>query len=61
MKLPLIWPLPPMIGSRMTGAVKTLPSSTIAKGRPTLSRVISANCRAPSESKVNETIGSLVR
>ncbi len=31
-KLPLIWPAPPVIGSRITGALNTLPSSTIANG-----------------------------
>ena len=31
-KLPLICPWPPMIGSRMTGALITLPSSTMANG-----------------------------
>ena len=36
-KLPEIWPEPPRIGSRMTGADITLSSSTMANGRPTLS------------------------
>jgi len=46
-KLPLIWPLPPVIASRMTGAVITLPSSTTAKAWPTLARLTSAKrwCR----------------
>lgn len=58
---PLIWPEPPVIGSRMTGADNTLPSSTMAKGRPTFRLVISANWRAPALSNRNETIGSCVR
>ena len=37
-----------MIGSRMTGALITLPSSTMAKGRPTFALVISAKRRAPA-------------
>ncbi len=31
-KLPLIWPRPPVIGSRITGALITLSSSTMANG-----------------------------
>ena len=38
-KLPLIWPEPPRIGSRITGAEITLSSSTMANGRPTWSLV----------------------
>ena len=34
-KLPLIWPDPPRIGSRITGAEITLSSSTMANGRLT--------------------------
>ena len=56
-KLPLIWPRPPMIGSLMTGAEITLSSSTIAKGRPTLSRVMEAKRSAPTPSKRKETTG----
>ena len=60
-KLPEIWPEPPRIGSRMTGADITLLSSTIANGRPTFSWVAWANLRAPLVLKRNDTIGSLVR
>ncbi len=60
-KLPEIWPEPPMMGSRMTGAEITSLSSTMAKGRPTFSWVACAKRRAPAELKRNDTIGSLVR
>ncbi len=33
-KLPLIWPRPPVIGSRITGALITFSSSTMAKRLP---------------------------
>jgi hypothetical protein len=56
-KLPLIWPAPPVIGSRMTGALRTLPSSTIAKGLPTFACVIAAKVLAPALSSRNDTIG----
>ena len=46
-KLPEMMPLPPMIGSRITGALITLLSSTMANGLPTFSRVASAKRRAP--------------
>ena len=59
-KLPEIWPLPPRIGSRMTGAEMTSSSSTIANGRPTFSCVTCANLRAPEVLNLNDTIGSLV-
>src|SRR5205823_6124186 len=39
-KLPEMMPLPPRIGSRMTGALITLLSSTMAKGLPIFSRVV---------------------
>ena len=51
-KLPLMIPDPPRIGSRMTGALITLLSSTITNRRPTFSRVASPKRRAPTESKV---------
>ncbi len=38
-KLPEIWPEPPVIGSRMTGAEITSLSSTMANGSPTFSDV----------------------
>ena len=60
-KLPEIWPDPPRIGSRMTGAEITSLSSTMANGRPTFSCVTCANLRAPDELKRKVTIGSLVR
>ena len=50
-KLPVICPLPPTMGSRITGALMTRPSSTMAKGLPTFSVVTSPNLRAPVESK----------
>ena len=56
-KRPVIWPEPPRIGSRMTGALTTLPSSTIANGRLTLAWVVSPNRLAPAESKRNVTDG----
>ena len=59
-KMPLIWPRPPVIGSRITGAVITLSSSTMAKRWLTLARVISAKRRAPMELKVKLTTHSPV-
>ena len=50
-KLPLICPVPPRIGSRMTGAEITLSSSTMAKGRPTFSWVTLPKRLAPAASK----------
>ena len=44
----------------MTGALMTLLSSTMAKGLPTFSRVASAKRRAPTESNLKLTTGSLV-
>src|SRR5712671_5728068 len=58
-KLPEMMPLPPRIGSRMTGALITLLSRTIAKGFPTFSRVASPNFLAPTESNLKLTTGSL--
>ncbi len=49
-----------MIGSRITGALNTLPSSTMANGLPTLARVMSPNCRAPRLSKRNVITGWFV-
>ncbi len=60
-KLPEICPWPPVIGSRITGAEITLPSSTMAKGCPTFSVVASANLREPELLNLKFTIGSLVR
>ena len=60
-KSPEICPVPPRIGSWMTGAEMTLPSSTMANGRPTFSDVTSPNRRAPEELNRKVTIGSLVR
>ncbi len=56
-KLPLICPVPPVIGSWMTGALSTLRSSTMANGSPTCARVSSAKRLAPTLSKRNVTIG----
>src|SRR5215470_12984792 len=47
-KEPEICPVPPRIGSRITGADKTSLSSTIAKGLPTFSCVAWPKRRAPS-------------
>ncbi len=60
-KLPEICPLPPRIGSRITGAEITLLSSTIAKGLPTFFCVACPKRWAPFVSNRKETIGSLVR
>ena len=49
---------PPRIGSRMTGALITLSSSTMANGLPTFSRVTSPKRRAPTESNRKLTTGS---
>ena len=46
-KLPLIWPEPPVIGCWMTGAVITWLSSTMAKRLPTFFEVISPKVMAP--------------
>ena len=53
----MICPLPPRMGSRMTGALTTLPSSTIANGRLTLAWVVSPKRLAPAESKRKVTDG----
>ena len=60
MKLPVIWPVPPVIGERMTGAEMTLPSSTMAKGRPTFSVVTCPNFWPPRRLKRKVTSGSPV-
>ena len=59
-KLPLIWPRPPVIASRITGALITLSSSTMAKRLPTLRLLTSAKRRVPTESKVKFTTHSPV-
>ena len=61
LKLPLIWPRPFGMTSRMFGAVMTFSSRTMAKGRPTLARVTSAKRRVPMESKVKFTTHSPFR
>ena len=53
-KLPEIWPEPPVIGSRITGAEITLLSSTIANGWPTFSGVACANLREPAVLNLND-------
>ena len=60
LKLPVIWPVPPVIGERMTGAEITLPSSTMAKGRPTFSDVTWPNLCPPRRLKRKLTSGSPV-
>ena len=47
--MPEIWPEPPVMGSRMTGASMILPSRMMAKSLPTLAVVTSPNSRAPTE------------
>ena len=56
-KDPAISPRPPGIGPLITGAVITSSSSTIASTRPTLSRVMVANCFAPILSNLKVTTG----
>ena len=60
-KLPVIWPEPPVIGPRMRGAEMTLPSSTMANGRPTLSEVTWPKRWPPRRLKRKLTSGSPVR
>ena len=59
-KLPDIWPLPPVIGSRICGAEITLSSRMIANRRPTFCCVAWPKRCAPLLSKRKETTGSLV-
>src|SRR3954447_22593141 len=59
-KLPEIWPEPPVMGSRITGAEITLPSSTMANGFAIFSWVMWAKRRVPRPLKGNEPIGSFV-
>ncbi len=56
-KFPLIWPEPPQMASRMTGALITLPSKTMANSFPTLVFVASQKRLPPIESKVKATTG----
>jgi len=58
-KLPDICPEPPMIGSRMTGAVITSSSSLIATGGPTPSVVAVRICVSPEVLNLKLTTGSL--
>ena len=58
---PLICPLPPKMGSRITGALTTLLSKTMANGLFTFLRVTSANRLPPAVSNRKLTMGSLVR
>ena len=46
-KFPVICPEPPVIACRITGALITSSSSTMAKGAPTLAAVYSPKARAP--------------
>lgn len=55
-KFPVICPCPLGMTLLMVGAVKTLLSRTMAKGRLMFCRVMSANIFAPAESSVNEII-----
>ena len=59
-KLPLIWPVPLVIGSLMYGAEITLSSRTIAKKWLMFSVENSANCDLPGSRSVNETARSPV-
>ncbi|MNL58013.1 hypothetical protein D3C87_1816130 [compost metagenome] len=56
-KLPLIWPEPPVIGCWITGAVMTVLSRTMAKRWPTLAEVISPKVMAPRVSNLKLTTG----
>ena len=56
-KLPLMTPAPPQMASRITGALITLLSRTMAKGLPTLFLVASQKRRAPMESNLKLTTG----
>ena len=58
-KRPLIWPSSEMT-PRMTGALDTRPSSTIASWRPTLAPVAVLNLAAPVGLSVKLTAGWLV-
>ena len=58
-KVPEMIPEPPMIGSRIRGALMIWLSSTMASSRPTFWVVASPNRRAPTESKRKETTASL--
>ena len=60
-KLPEIWPEPPRISERITGADSTLSSSTIANGRCRLSCVKRPKTRAPFWLKRKLITASLVR
>ena len=55
--LPLMMPDPPRMGSRMTGALITLLSRTMANGLPTLFWVTEPNRRAPTASNRKLTTG----
>jgi len=57
-KRPLIWPRPPVIGSRITGALMTSLSSTIANGLPTLASLTLANAIVPFPLKLKLTTAS---
>ena len=59
-KLPLIWPEPPRIGCRMTGAEITTLSRMMANGRPTFLVVTWPNFCAPPPVRRKFTTGSLV-
>ena len=52
-KLPLIWAVPPRIGSSMFGAERTTLSRMIANGLPTFSCVTRAKRRPPSPLKLD--------
>ncbi len=57
-KLPVIWPEPPVIGVLMRGAETTSLSSTIAMRRPTFSEVACPKRWAPFRLNLKLTIGS---
>ena len=58
-KLPLICPLPSVMGELITGAEMIAPSSTMAKGRPTFWLVARANLIRPVDASGNEMFGRL--
>ena len=57
-KLPVIWPLPPVIASLITGAVISAPSKTISNLDPTFYEVIWAKRSEPILLKEKATTGS---
>ena len=57
LKRPEMMPLPPKIAERITGALITWPSSTMANGLPMLFFVTSPKRLPPTESNLKKTTG----